>query len=254
MNPCHKQWRSKGWLFFSSSDLQSVGSIEGKLVVSSKPCLSARSTSESGGIGGWNRIFGGTLLLLGASLIFGCTSVITPVRPGDTTPFAKPNHGLVLGRMHLVWNGKDSRTGMGGPLDVKWRIEEETSGAQLVVDHVPADGPFVLDLPAGSYRLTTVSLDNSLGVWQTSLPARFSVRSHECTYLGTWELRMQTAFYSGSITRQVLDQQELAQQDLEAIVGNNHAWPPMVTQLVASIRSPLVLTFQTQGTQLTSPP
>ena len=69
-----------------------------------------------------------------------------------------------------------------------------------------------------------------------------------------WELTMRTEFFSGSITRQVLDQQDLAQRDLRVTIKDDHAWPSMVVQLVAPIQSPLVLTFQTQGTQLTSPP
>lgn len=51
-----------------------------------------------------------------------------------------------------------------------------------MIDRVPVDGPFVLDLPAASYRLTVVSLYNSLGVWQASLPATFSVQPQKCTY------------------------------------------------------------------------
>lgn len=67
-----------------------------------------------------------------------------------------------------------------------------------MINHVPVDGPFVLGLPAGSYHLVGGSLDNSLGVWQTSLPTTFNVRPYECTYLGTWELQMQTVGHDGT--------------------------------------------------------
>ena len=204
--------------------------------------------------GWWDKTIRGSLLLFGVALVFGCTTVVTPLQPGDRTSFTKGDHGLVLGRVHLMWNGKDQRTGVRLPFDVRWRITEEQSGTQLVINHVPLDGPFVLDLPAGSYRLTHISLDNSLGIWQTSLPASFSVQPQECTYLGTWELTMQTDFFSGSITRQVIDQRDLAQRDLQATISDDHTWRPMVAQLVASMQSPLVLTFRTQGTELTSPP
>jgi len=192
--------------------------------------------------------------MLSVALMLGCTSVVTPLQPGDVTALTKPDHGLVLARMHLVWNGKDQRAGAHVPFDVRWRIRQEESGTQLVINHVPVDGPFLLDLPAGSYRLMVVSLDNALGVWQTSLPATFTVQPKACTYLGTWELQMETAFYSGSMARQVLDQPDLAQRDLRAIIGHDHVWPPMVAQLEVPIQSPLVLTFRTQGTELTSPP
>lgn len=202
----------------------------------------------------WRKNLCGSLLFLSVVMMVGCTTVVTPLHPGDVDVYTKSDHGLVLGRMHVIWNGKDQRKGVRLPFDVRWRIRQEESGTQLLINHVPVDGPFVVDLPAGSYRLMVVSLDNSLGLWQTSLPATFTVQPQACTYLGTWKLQIQTEFYSGSMTRQVIDQPDLAQRDLHAIIGNNHVWPPMVAQLQAPVQSPLVLTFRTQGTELTSPP
>lgn len=207
-----------------------------------------------GALSRWRTNLCGLLLLLSVAMIVGCTTVVTPLHPGDADVLTKSDHGLVLGRMHVVWNGKDQRAGVRLPFDVRWRIRQEGSGTQLLINHVPVDGPFVVDLPAGSYRLMVVSLDNSLGLWQTSLPATFTVQPQECTYLGTWELQIHTEFYSGSMARQVIDQPDLAQRDLHAIIGNNRVWPPMVAQLQAPVQSPLVLTFRTQGTELTSPP
>lgn len=197
---------------------------------------------------------GGPFLVLTGVLMFGCTTVVTPLKPGYLPSMMKSDHGLVLGRVQLVWNGKEQRAGAQFPLNVRLRITEEKSGDQVVIDHIPVDGPFVVDLPAATYRLTIVSLNSSLGVWRTSLPAAFRVQRQECTYLGTWELRMQTEFFSGSMTRQVLDQRDLAERDLRAVIGQDQTPPPMVTQLATPMQSPLVLTSQTEGTQLTSPP
>lgn len=51
------------------------------------------------------------------------------------------------------------------------------------------------------------------------------------------------------MTRQVFEQ-----RDLQAVIGHDHVRLPMVTQLATPMHSPLVLTFQTEGAQLTSPP
>ncbi|MDK2741319.1 MAG: hypothetical protein NDI90_00255 [Nitrospira sp. BO4] len=193
-----------------------------------------------------------TFLLLGPILTMGCATMVTPLKPGAATSVEGPNHGYVVGRVHLQWNGKTQAVGQ-FPFDMKWSLTDEKSGDKLVVNQVPVDGPFVLDLPAGSYQLTAVSFDNALGIWQTPLSTSFSVRPQEYTYIGTWDLTMQTGFFSGSLTRRVLDQQDQAEKDMRTIMGDRE-WPPMVTQLGTSMQSPLVLTFQTQGTQLTSPP
>jgi hypothetical protein len=126
-------------------------------------------------------------------------------------------------------------------------------GKEFLIDGLPSDGPFVVKLPSGSYRLTIISFDTALGIWQASLPTSFTVSSRECTYLGTWELRMKTGFFDGSVSRQVIDQHGIAESDLNTIV-NDDLSPPVVTQLSPAIESPLILTFRTQGTDLTSPP
>ncbi|HWF62726.1 MAG TPA: hypothetical protein VN666_20800 [Nitrospira sp.] len=65
---------------------------------------------------------------------------------------------------------------------------------------------------------------------------------------------MQTEFFSGSMARQVFDQRDLAERDLQAIIEHDQARLPMVIQLATPMQSPLVLTSQPEGTQLTSPP
>jgi hypothetical protein len=184
---------------------------------------SVRLTSDSTNTGWWGQRLCGSLLLLSVIVMFGCTDVVTPLQPGDRTSMRKPDHGLVLGRVHLTWNGVDQRAGAPLPSDVRWLITEEKSGTHLWIDHVPVDGPFVADLPAGSYQLTSISLEDTLGVWHTSLPVTFSVRQKACTYLGTWELEMHTQSFVGSMSREVFDQQELARRDLLTIMGEETA-------------------------------
>ena len=193
-----------------------------------------------------------TLVLLGLVVMTGCVTVVTPLKPGAGISQEGSDDGYVLGRIHLQWNGKTQAVGQ-FPFNMKWSLRDEKSGNELVVDQVPVYGPFMLNLPAGSYRLTAVSFDNALGVWRTPLSTFFSVRSQECTYVGTWDLAMQTEFFTGLLTRRVRDQQEQAEKDMRTIMGDQ-AWPPMVTQLGVPEQSPMVLTAQTQGTQLTSPP
>ena len=199
---------------------------------------------------GWLGVF--LIVLLSFVITMGCATVVTPLKPGAEISQDGSDHGYVLGRMHLQWNGKTQAVGQ-FPFNMKWSLTDENSGTQLVIAQVPIDGPFMLNLPAGSYRLTAVSFDNALGVWRTPLPTSFSVRPQECTYVGTWDLAMQTEFFTGSLTRRVRDQQEQAEKDMRTIMGDR-AWPPMVAQLGAPEQSPMALTAQTQGTQLTSPP
>lgn len=64
---------------------------------------------------------------------------------------------------------------------------------------------------------------------------------------------MQTEFFTGLLTRRVRDQQEHTKKDIRTIMGD-WTWPPVVAQLGTPAQSPMLLTFQSQGTQLTSPP
>jgi len=193
------------------------------------------------------------ILLLCANFTLGCATVVVPLKP-RAAAMLDSDHGLVFGRIHLTRSGEDHHPNLRLPIDMKWWVTEETKGRPFLIDHLPIDGPFVVKLPAGSYRLTAVNLDDALGLWQASLPTTFSVRSQECTYLGTWNLQVQTEFFDGSINRQVLNQEEQAEHDLRMIVGDI-SWPIMSAPLaLATESSPIILTFRTQGTALTSPP
>ena len=195
-------------------------------------------------------------LLLALSVALGCAAVVTPIKPGADDSINQ-SEGLVLGRIHVTGSGKDSQGSPEQPLrtsfHVQWRIAEEASGKVFVVDGLPSDGPFVLKLPTGSYRLTAFSFNTALGVWQASLPATFDVSSRKCTYLGTWQLHLRAGFFDGSVSRQVFDQHALAENDLRTVF-NARLLSPMVPQLSLAMESPLILTFRTQGTDLTSPP
>lgn len=195
-------------------------------------------------------------LLFSLSFTLGCAAVLTPMKPGADSS-VKPDEGLVIGRIHVTGSGGEPLASADEPFHVpshiQWRVKNEALGKDFVIDGLPSDGPFMLKLPTGSYQLTAFSFDTALGIWQASLPASFTVHSQGCTYLGTWELRTRTGFFDGSIARQVFDQPSLAERDLKIFL-DDVLGSPMVTQLSSEMASPLILTFRTQGTDLTSPP
>ena len=191
-------------------------------------------------------------LLLGTSFTLSCATVVVPLKPGATA-IEDSGHGLVFGRIHVTKNGKDQRAGILLPLDLKWLVTEEPHESQILIDELPIDGPFVVKLPTGSFRLTTVNLDFTLGMWQASLPTRFTVRSRECTYLGTWELDMQVGAFTGSITRQVKNQQKRDEEDLLRVIGARSC-PILKAPLASPMDSTAILTDGVEGTELTSAP
>jgi hypothetical protein len=132
-------------------------------------------------------------------------------------------------------------------------IADEAQGKRILIDNLPTDGPFVVKLPTGQYQLTSVNLDDTLGIWQTSLPTTFHVRPRECTYLGTWKLQMQAGSLDGLIIRQVFNQPELAQEDLWKIIGHR-SYPIKIAPLESPMQSSIVLTAQAQERPLASHP
>ena len=172
--------------------------------------------------------------------------MVVPLKPGSVA-MEDSDHGLVFGRIHVTENGKER------PLDLKWLIAKGPHGRPVLIDELPIDGPFAVRLPAGSYRLTEVRLDIAQGVWQASLPATFTVRSRECTYLGTWELDLHTEFFSAGVTRQVHDEQKRDEDDFHRIFRAGSC-PILKAPLASSMESSATLTGQAEGTQITSPP
>lgn len=197
-----------------------------------------------------------TFLCFGLAVTLGCASVRSPMEPGSTGSL-ESDEGLVLGRIQLMGSSGEKLASpdqpFRTPFHIQWRLKEESLGKEFVIDRLPREGPFVVKLPAGSYQLTAVSFDTALGIWQAILPASFTVSPRGCTYLGTWELRMRTGFFDGSVSRKVVDQHSVAESDLKTFVDDGLR-PPMIAQLGLAGESPLILTFRTQGTDLTSPP
>ncbi len=195
-------------------------------------------------------------LFLMLNVVLGCAAVLTPMTPG-TNESLRPDEGLVLGRIHITDSNGDAFTSpkqlFRTSFHMQWRLKDQKSGKEFVIDSLPKDGPFAVKLPTGSYELTALSFDTALGIWQAALPATFTVSSQACTYLGMWELRTKAGFFDGSIVRHVVNQQAVAKNDLHTFV-DNRLTTPMVTELSSSGASPLLLTFRTQGTELTSPP
>jgi hypothetical protein len=195
-------------------------------------------------------------ILFSLGVILGCAEVLTPMKPGAYDS-VNPGEGLLLGRIHIMGSQGEQLVSTEEPFharfQIQWRVSDQTLGKKFLVDSLPSNGPFVLKLPTGSYRLTAVSIVTALGIWQTSLPTSFTVEPRECTYLGTWELRTRAGFFDGSIVRQVFDQPRLAESDLKTFLDDGFS-PRMLPQLSLAMESPVIMTFRTQGTELTSPP
>lgn len=195
-------------------------------------------------------------VLLMLNVMLGCAAILSPMKPGANDSI-KSDEGLVLGRIQLTdRNGvafESPKQPFRTSFHVQWRLKDQKLGKEFMVDALPKDGPFAVKLPTGSYQLTELSFDTALGIWQASLPTTFTVSSRVCTYLGTWELRTEAGFFDGSIVRHVVDQHNLAENDLKIFMQDSLE-TSMVTELSSSMASPLVLTSRTQGTDLTSPP
>jgi hypothetical protein len=207
--------------------------------------VARRETSLKAHLSGRSILVGALLLCCGFAL--GCAAtVVVPLKPGSVA-MKDSDHGLVFGRIHVTENGKDQ------PFDLKWLITKGPQGRRVLFDELPFDGLFAVQLPAGSYRLTEVRLDKAQGVWQASMPATFTVRPRECTYLGAWELDLHTEFFSAVITRRVDDEQKRDENDFHTTFGAESC-PILKVPLASSLESPATLTGQAEGTQITSPP
>jgi hypothetical protein len=104
---------------------------------------------------------------------------------------------------------------------MEWQIEEVTDGKRFLTIHVPTDGPFVVRLPVGSYRVTTMRFHSPEGTWQGVLPTAFEIRPGECTSLGTSILQMQLGFVTGWISRHVLHEQAMSRANHDHLLSGN---------------------------------
>lgn len=138
---------------------------------------------------------------------------------------ADHDHGVLLGTNHFVM--RFSRNGQGHAQDfnhsneMEWQIEEVTHGKRSLTVHVPMDGPFVVRLPVGSYRVTTMRVRSPEGTWHAALPMAFEIRPWECTSLGTSMTQMQVGFVTGWISRHVLHEQEFSRANHDRLIVGN---------------------------------
>ena len=186
----------------------------------------------------------GVALLIG-SMAVGCASLRVPLSPSQIA-IPDEDHGLLLGKIHLTRDGKSPSEGLNWPKEMKWWVEDEATGTRLMIGHLPIDGPFAVQLPVGSYRVTDISLAGTRGSWHTVLPTTFTIRPRECTALGTLDLEMQTGFFTGWMTRQVSHEKGIAAEDMGETYGAQGC-PTQVAPLETSVKSVLRKQFPTRG-------
>ena len=185
-------------------------------------------------------VLAGVLVLGG--LASGCTTVVAPLSDSDTMA-TDEDHGVLVGQMQLTWHTGDLRKGITQPQVMKWTIEDQAAGRRFVVADLPTDGPFGLKLPAGSYRLISISFDRPRGMWQTMLPTTFHVEPRACTSIGIWALQRDQEF-SGWITGQVLKDLEPVQGESQPLLAKREC-SVLSVPLASSMRSKLA--FQDRG-------
>lgn len=191
-------------------------------------------------------------LLLGAHFMMGCSSVIVPLVPGDAASMDS-GQGLIFGHTHVTVNENAQPSTVVLPSDMQWLLSNNRDGKPITIDALPIDGPFVFKLPAGTYRLSTINLDVTLGVWHAVASATFTVRSGACTYVGSWELDIHEDFFSGSITRRVSNQLARDVGYLRKILGGKSC-PILKAPLPPALDAESELIDRVEGTELTSPP
>ncbi len=164
------------------------------------------------------------LFLLITDMSFGSTAEVVPLLALERKQ-ADHDHGVLLGTNHLVMsfnrNGQGQAQEFNHSNEMEWHIEEVTHGKRSLTIHLPMDGPFVVRLPVGSYRVTTMRFRSSEGTWHTVLPTAFEIRPWECTSLGTSMLQMQVGFVTGWISRHVLHEQEFSRANHDQLIGGN---------------------------------
>ena len=152
-----------------------------------------------------------------AGLLLSCTNtvLVRPIEPG-TALVEKPGQGLVFGHIAVIRDGEYQMTSLPGfPREFGWVLTQAGSGKRYVVNPLTQDGPFVLELPGGSYEVTKLMYEERAGLWEGRLPASFSVRLGEATYLGTWEITFTNLGSSSRILGGVVNQLIAASDDLK---------------------------------------
>jgi len=183
-------------------------------------------------------------LVIGISFAGGCTTHVVPVSPSEIT-ITDEGHGVLFGKVHLTRNGQDPSVDLQWPREMKWWVEDEPHGKRFLITHLPINGPFAVKLPAGSYRVTDISFPSARGLWHTVLPTAFTIRSRECTSLGTSEIEMHTGFFTGWIIRNVYNEQALLQDDFESLLETKQC-PTTVAPLESPVKNVVRLWFHTR--------
>lgn len=190
-----------------------------------------------------------TFLLLIADVSFGSTTAVVPLSTSDREQ-ADQDHGLLLGTNHFtigfIRNGQGQSPDFKHSSEMEWHIEEVTHGKRSLTVQLPIDGPFVVRLPVGSYRVTKMRFISSGGSWHTVLPTAFEIRPWECTSLGTSMLQMQVGFSTGWIRRQVLNEQEFSRNENGRTLGQKEC-PTSIAQLESSVKHSVRLDRHSRG-------
>lgn len=176
--------------------------------------------------------------ILLAGFAAGCATIVTPLSTSDPIS-TDGNHGLLIGNIQLAWHGSDKSTGLTQPLNMKWSIEEEARGERFLLADLPTAGPFLVKLPAGSYRVIGIRFDGLWETWHTMLPTTFQVQPRGCTSLGTWKLQREKDLLADWITGQIFKNFEPAQAELQQVLAAGDC-STVVASSESSVRSKLV--------------
>ena len=147
-----------------------------------------------------------------ASALSACAVPVLPLSSG-TAQVENSTRGLAFGRIQVVRDGYDQMAYSFGN-EFGWWLTREDSGERFVVPALTHEGPFVINLPAGRYRVTGLIYDEGAAVWEGELPATFTVNAGGATYLGTWEIQFVKVGMADKVSGRVVDQLSKAQGEL----------------------------------------
>jgi hypothetical protein len=153
-----------------------------------------------------------SLATIGAGCVLSACAVPVMSLPPGTSHVENSTRGLVFGRIQVVRDGYDQMAYSFGK-EFGWWLTREESDERFVVHALTQDGAFVVNLPAGRYRVTGLIYDEGAAVWEGRLPATFSVKAGEAAYLGTWEIQFVKVGMAGKVSAQVMDQLNKAQAE-----------------------------------------
>ena len=137
-----------------------------------------------------------------------CARPVLPVSQG-TAELRNTTHGLVFGRIEIIRADSDQMAYSFGK-EFGWWLTRTDTGARYVVWTLTREGPFVLNLPSGPYRVTGLIYDEGAGVWEGKVPAEFHVAAGEATYLGTWRIKFEFPGQAGNVTAGVINELDRA--------------------------------------------